>query len=249
MTQSIDLLPIEIDKNVPIPIYHQLQEGIKHLILNGELQPYDRIPSENDFSKQFEISPMTARQALNVLANDGYVYRQRGLGTYVAPKHMPHSLDKLVGFSEDLLAHGLSPSSQIIFYEIHPATQTVAEALKIKTGRKVLRIKRLRFADQDPVAIHDAYLAADTPITRQELEESGSLYALLESKNFQIYSGVDEIISIPADQEMSELLGVKIGAPLLQLTRLTEDESGDPIELVIAVYRADFYRYTIRLRR
>ena len=101
MTQSIDLLPIEIDKNVPIPIYHQLQEGIKRLILNVELQPYDRIPSENDFSKQFEISPMTARQALNVLANDGYVYRQRGLGTYVAPIATFNTTDEAITMAND----------------------------------------------------------------------------------------------------------------------------------------------------
>ena len=249
MSHQTDVLPIEIDKYVPIPIYHQLQEGIKRLILNGDLQPYDRIPSENDFSKQFEISHMTVRQALNGLANDGYVYRQRGLGTYVAPKYMPHALDKLVGFSEDLRAHGLTPSSRIICYEIQPATQAVADALKMKTGQEVLRIKRLRFADQNPVAVHDAYLGAHTPITRKELEQHGSLYALLESKDYQIYSGVDEIVAIPADQEISQHLGVDIGTPLLQLTRLTEDETGSPIELVIAVYKADFYRYTIRLRR
>ena len=113
----------------------------------------------------------------------------------------------------------------------------------------MLRIKRLRFADERPVCVHDAYLLKDLPITRAELEEVGSLYQVLESKNIHISGGLDEIESIPADQELSELLGVDVGSPLVQLTRLTEGLSGNPIELVIAAYRADFYRYTIRLRR
>ena len=249
MSQTVNTLPIRINKSTPVPIYHQLQEGIKQLILKGDLSPHERIPSENEFAKQFDISPMTARQALNGLALNGYVYRMRGLGTYIAPPHMEHSLDKLVSFSEDMRAHGLKPSSRIILFQMEPAPEKVAERLKISPGDEVLRIKRLRFADQRPGSMHDAYLLRDLPVTRAELEEVGSLYQVLESKNIHISGGLDEIESIPADQELSGLLEVDEGSPLVLLTRLTEGLSGNPIELVIAAYRADFYRYTIRLRR
>ena len=242
-------LPIKIDKSIPIPIYHQIQEGIKQLILNGDVSPHDRIPSENELAKQHNISPMTARQALHGLAVNGIVYRMRGMGTYIAPPHMEHSLDKLVSFSEDMHARGINPSSQIIKFQFEPAPENVADRLKISPIDEVLRIKRLRFANVRPVCVHDAYLLRDLPITRVELEEVGSLYQLLESKNIHISGGLDEIESIPADQELSELLEVDVGSPLVQLTRLTEGLSGNPIELVIAAYRADFYRYTIRLRR
>jgi len=249
MSQATDTLPIKIDKSIPVPIYHQLQEGIKQLILEGELSPHERISSENEFAKQFDISPMTVRQALNGLALNGYVYRMRGLGTYIAPPHMEHSLDKLVSFSEDMRAHGLKPSSRIILFQMEPAPEQVAERLKISPGDEVLRIKRLRFADQRPVSVHDAYLLSNLPVTRVELEEVGSLYQVLESKNIHISGGLDEIESIPSDQELSGLLEVEVGSPLVLLTRLTEGLSGNPIELVIAAYRADFYRYSIRLRR
>jgi GntR family transcriptional regulator len=146
-------------------------------------------------------------------------------------------------------ARGINPSSQIIIFQFEPAPEKVAGRLKINPIDEVLRIKRLRFADVRPVCVHDAYLLRDLPITRVELEEVGSLYQLLESKNIHISGGLDEIESIPADQELSELLGVDVGSPLVKLTRLTEGLSGNPIKLVIAAYRADFYRYTIRLRR
>ena len=249
MTKATVPVPIKIDKSIPVPIYHQIQEEIKQLIKKGDLSPHDRIPSENEFAKLNNISPMTARQALNGLAINGIVYRMRGLGTYIAPPHMEHSLDKLVSFSEDMRAHGLTPSSHIIIFQMEPAPENVAERLKISPIDEVLRIKRLRFADQRPVCVHDAYLLRNLPITRTELDEVGSLYQVLESKNIHISGGLDEIESIPADQELSELLEVDVGSPLAQLTRLTEGLSGNPIELVIAAYRADFYRYTIRLRR
>jgi GntR family transcriptional regulator len=249
MSQATNTLLIKIDKSIPIPIYHQIQEGIKQMILKGDLSPHERIPSEKEFAKQYDISPMTVRQALNGLALNGYVYRMRGLGTYIAPPHMEHSLDKLVSFSEDMRAHGFTPSSVIILFQIEPAPEKVANRLKISPEDEVLRIKRLRFANQRPVSVHDAYLLGDLPITRAELKEVGSLYKVLESKNIHISGGVDEIESIPADQELSELLGVDVGSPLVQLTRLAEGLSGNPIELVIGAYRSDFYRYTIRLKR
>jgi GntR family transcriptional regulator len=249
MPKATVSLPIKIDKSIPVPIYHQIQEEIKQLIKTGEVSPHDRIPSENELAKQFDISPMTARQALTGLAINGYVYRMRGLGTYIAPPHMEHSLDKLVSFSEDMRARGIDPSSHIILFQMKPASEKIAERLKISPGDEVLRIKRLRFADQRPVCVHDAYLLRNLPVTRAELEEVGSLYQVLESKNIHISGGLDEIESISSDQELSELLGVDVGSPMVQLTRLTEGLSGDPIELVIAAYRADFYRYTIRLKR
>lgn len=67
-----------IDKQSPIPIYHQLEEYIKQLIENGKLKPDEAIPSEREYSEQYQISRMTVRQALNNLVNDGYLYRQKG---------------------------------------------------------------------------------------------------------------------------------------------------------------------------
>ncbi|NOZ48884.1 MAG: GntR family transcriptional regulator [Chloroflexi bacterium] len=249
MIQRLANPPIQIDKNSPVPLYHQIQEAIKSLIQQGKLQVGERIPSENDLAKQFDISPMTVRQALNGLVQEGYIYRRRGRGTFVAQRPVKHPLDRLVSFTEEVLAHGFEPSGKILFFGHVPAEPTVAQALNLADGTQVLRIKRLRFASQSPVSLHDAYLRDNLPITREELKATGSLYQLLAQKNIHITGGVDEIRSISADDEMSEHLHVKSGAPMLQLRRITEDRTGAPIEYVIATYRAGFYHYTIRLKR
>ena len=249
MAQVVERLPITIDKNTPVPIYHQLQEAIKSLIQQGDLKADERIPSENDFSRQLDISPMTVRQALNGLVQEGFIYRRRGLGTFVAPRPVKHSLDRLVSFTEEVNAHGFKPSGKILFFGNVSAPADVADGLKIPDGTPVLRIKRLRFANRSPVSLHDAYLRGDPPISRAELEKSGSLYRLLNAKGIHIAGGTDEIGAVAADEEMSQYLHVETGAPMLQLRRVTEDNAGSTIEYVIATYRADFYHYTIRLRR
>ena len=87
-----DGFPIQIDKNSPIPIYFQLQRELVALIDSGVLQPGDMLPSENDFSRQFNISPMTVRQAMSELVQQGYIKRERGRGSFVAPRHLEHTL-------------------------------------------------------------------------------------------------------------------------------------------------------------
>lgn len=80
-----------IDKSSPLPIYYQIEEQLKRQIENGELKPNDSLPSEREFAERFEISRMTVRQAINNLVNDGYLYRQKGRGTFVSEKNWSSS--------------------------------------------------------------------------------------------------------------------------------------------------------------
>ena len=246
MNLSNEIIQINIDKDIPIPIYHQLQEGIKILILNGELKSNERIPSENNFSSQFDISPMTVRQALTGLVEEGFIYRERGRGTYVSPQYKKHP--DLTGFSEDMRSRGFEPSSQILEFGREQAASETAGALAIPPGEIVTKIKRIRLADGRSVGIHVTHVRGDVNISREELECADSLYRLFGEKNIRLIGGTDEIQAISADEELSELLDVEIGDPLLHLTRITEDETGKPIEHVLAIYRSDFYRYITHLK-
>ena len=63
--------------------HYQIQEWVKQLIEDGEWKPGDKIPSENELCDKFEVSRMTIRQAINNLVEQGYLYRKRGIGTFV----------------------------------------------------------------------------------------------------------------------------------------------------------------------
>lgn len=239
---------IRIDKNSPTPIYRQIEDALRERIKSGQLRPYDLIPSENELSKILGVSPMTIRQAMGQLVKDGSAYRERGRGTFVAPPRLDHPLTRMIGFSEDLQARGLQPSNHILQFKELAAPAQVAESLEVLEGEPVLFIKRTRHLDGHPVGIHETYLRG-VNITRAELEETGSLYQLLQSRGWVFEGGQDVIEAIAATDEMSELLGVALKEPLLQVTRVAFAPDGTPIELVYAYYRSDFYRYRISLKR
>jgi GntR family transcriptional regulator len=241
-------MTIRVDKNSPVPIYRQIEDAFREQIDSGLLHPYDLIPSENELSKILEVSPMTVRQAMGRLVKDGYAYRQRGRGTFVSPQGLVHPVTNLVGFSEDMQAHGLHPGTQILLFKEVPAIQEVAELLQLPVGESVKYIKRTRLLDNHPVGIHETYVRG-VKITRDELEQVGSLYQILQSQGLVLESAQDMIEAVSATDEMSELLGVSPGKPLLKVTRVAYAVGGVPVELLHAVYRSDFYRYRISLKR
>lgn len=239
---------ISIDKKSPIPIYRQIEDALREQITSGLLRPYDLIPSENELSKILDVSPMTVRQAMGQLVKDGFAYRERGRGTFVASPRLDHPLTRMVGFSEDMKARGLQPGSSILEFKQLTAPAEIAELLQVKVGELVLYIKRTRHLDGHPVGIHETYLRGVT-ITRNELEQTGSLYQLLQTQGIVFDGAQDVIEAVSANEEMSELLDVAPKVPLLRVTRVSYTPGGVPIELVHAIYRSDFYRYRISLKR
>jgi len=241
-------MSIHVDKQSPIPIYRQIEDALREQIVSGLLRPYDLIPSENELSKNLEVSPMTIRQAMGLLVKDGFAYRQRGRGTFVLPQGLVHPISKLAGFSEDMQAHGLLPGSQILLFKDIAAAQDVAELLKISVGEPVKYVKRTRLLDGHPVGIQETYLRG-VKITREELEKIGSLYQIIQHQGIVFEGAQDVIEAVSATDEMSRILDVFPGKPLLRVTRVTFAQGGTPIELLHAVYRSDFYRYKISLKR
>ncbi|MDT8899439.1 GntR family transcriptional regulator [Thermanaerothrix sp. 4228-RoL] len=240
--------PINLDRDSPIPIYKQLSSAIIQAIHDGKLNPNQRLPSENEFARQYGIVPMTVRQAMNELVRAGFIYRVQGRGTFVAPRFLEHGLERMLSFSEDMRARNLIPGSKILSFEHLSPPDRIAELLNITNRDLVIHVKRLRLANNQPVGVHDAWIAR-VLFEREELEESGSLYHLLARKEVYLSDGDDLIQSVEADEELSGLLGIRVGAALLRITRLARDHAGRPIEYVEASYRADLYRYSVHLRR
>ncbi|MFC2106216.1 extracellular solute-binding protein [Candidatus Bipolaricaulota bacterium] len=73
----------KIVKKGSVPIYRQLEEILKQRIKNGELKPGDQTPTEFELCEEFDISRISVRQALAELANDGFLFRHQGKGTFV----------------------------------------------------------------------------------------------------------------------------------------------------------------------
>ncbi|MED4696163.1 GntR family transcriptional regulator [Peribacillus frigoritolerans] len=239
-----------IDKNSPLPIYFQIEEQIKRKIENGEFQAHDALPSEREYAEQFEISRMTVRQAINNLVNDGYLYRQKGRGTFVADKKLEQQLNGLTSFTEDMKARGLNPSSKLLSFEIIPADKKIASELHISLYAPVYEIKRIRLADDVPMALETVYMSANLIKGLTEEIINLSLYQYVENyvKLKIDYASQTLESSIASELEVTHLATPK-HSPILFIQRNTFLIDGTPLEYVKSAYRADRYKFTINISR
>jgi GntR family transcriptional regulator len=150
-----------INKNSPVPIYHQLEEYIKQQIENGSLEEESVIPSEREYAERFQISRMTVRQAINNLVSEGYLNRQKGRGTFVTKKKVEQELQGMTSFTEDMLSRGMNPSSILLSFQILAADKKTALALRIEETDSIYKIKRIRLADGAPMALETAYIPVE----------------------------------------------------------------------------------------
>ena len=75
------------------PIYLQIKESIEDDILNGRLKPEEQIPSNSQLVSYYKINPVTVLKGINLLVDEGIIYKKRGLGMFVSA-HAPEKLKK-----------------------------------------------------------------------------------------------------------------------------------------------------------
>ncbi|PCK19863.1 phosphonate metabolism transcriptional regulator PhnF [Bacillus pumilus] len=239
-----------IDKQSPIPMYHQIMENLKKQIEDGTLAPDTLIPSEREYAERFGISRMTVRQALSNLVNEGYLYREKGKGTFVSRKKFEQPLQGLTSFTEDMRQRGLKASSQLIDFKRIACPEHLRPALQLSNSEPVYELKRIRLANDEPMAIETSYIpkifAGD--LTKAHL--TGSLYEYIENNTgLAIAHAKQELEANVASKDEAHLLSISTGAPVLSITRTTYLQNDLPFEFVLSVYRGDRYKLIHTMER
>lgn len=242
-----------IDPYAFVPKYYQLFTILRNKVQDGELPPLQPIPSERELEEIYNVSRTTIRQAISLLTSQGFVYREHGRGTFVAPPKLQNSLHELTSFTQDMRVRGLVPGQIILELAYIEPSHKVRQQLELSSdAQEVLYLKRLRLADNRPIGIHTAYLPLDSsqPITIEEINQSGSLYSLLQDKFNLIPSKAYETIEATiADPEEAQLLEVQEGSPLLLFERTVWSQTRQAMEFVRVLYRADRYQYFVHLTK
>jgi GntR family transcriptional regulator len=226
------------------PLYSRIQQDILEQIQAGQLQPGIQLPTEADLAAQYQVSRITAKRALDELVRQGRAYRQQGRGTFVAQARI-RDISGFRSFSEDIRARGFTPSSRVLdFTEVQPES-FIRERLHLDDDERVYLLKRLRLADQAPVAVETAYLPSRFfPGLLQEELAATSLYTLLAEKYNRIPTWADaEMEACTATREQARLLDLKPGTPVLVAHRVTYSADYDAIETVDSVYRGDRFTF------
>jgi GntR family transcriptional regulator len=235
----------------PAPRYRRVADALQRSIETGELSHHDRLASERAIAQRFGLSRMTARQAVELLVRRGLVYRRPGAGTFVSPPRVVHTLQRLAGFSEQMAAQGIAPSSRVL--EMRCAARVDASArvaLGVAQGERVWMVRRLRFGDGEPLLLETFWVPdrACPGLARRDLA-TGSLYALMRTRyGIDPREAVEAIEPAALDADDARHLATRPGSPAMLVTRTTFDAGGDPVEFARDLYRGDRARFEVSLR-
>lgn len=224
-----------------LPKYQRLRRRL--LTVVEELGPHGLLPTERELAERYDVSRATVRQALGALEKAGVVYRVQGAGTFVAPATISKSLS-LTSFSEDMRARGLRPGSRVLVADEIAATEGVAEDLRLRSGDTVLRLMRVRLADDEPMCLETAYLPAARVPGLLQRDLSASLYESMNDYGIRPLRAEQVVEAVIPGEEESALLGMTPASPALRVHRIAFDQREQPVERTISIYRAD--RYDIR---
>ena len=140
------------------PRYQQLKDLIIERISNGELQPSDRVPSENDLVESQNVSRMTANHALRELTSEGYVERVAGRGTFVSDYRSRSHLVEVHNIADEIERRGHVHSSQVVRQSRQRARGEVARALHVEQGTEVFHLLLVHYENGAPIQIEDRYV-------------------------------------------------------------------------------------------
>jgi DNA-binding GntR family transcriptional regulator len=237
---------ISIDRASPVPLYFQLAQRIEELIAGGELAPGDRLENEVQLADRLGVSRPTMRQAIQYLVDKGLLVRKRGVGTQVVHSRVRRQVE-LTSLYDDLTDTRRAPRTEVLSFEQVPADEEVAAALQIDPGTEVHAVRRLRYADDEPLALLRNHLPLDVKgLTADGLAETG-LYRLLRESGVQLRVADQTIGARGATTAEARLLGERRSAPLLTMTRTAYDHGGRPVEYGDHVYRASLYSFELTL--
>jgi GntR family transcriptional regulator len=246
-------MPKIIDPDGSLPRYYQLANILRERIADGNLQAHEPIPSERQLETLYAVSRTTIRQAIDLLVRQGFLYREHGRGTFVSPQKLQKGLSELTSFTEDMKQRGIVPGQKILQIEQVQPPEKVRARLELPEGcGPILCIERLRLGDGVPIGLQTSYyvLPEGQTISREELEELGSIYTILQEKFHLIPTEADETLEVTlATPQEAALLQIKAGSPLLLSERTTYSQYRRVIEFVKILYRGDRYRYYAKLTR
>jgi DNA-binding GntR family transcriptional regulator len=243
MAKTVD---VRIDRETPVPLYHQLAQQLSGAISRGDLQPGDPFENEVAMADRLGLSRPTVRRAIQELVSQGLLLRRRGLGTTVAGRQI-HRRAELTSLYDDLRRDGgADPRTEVLKHEV-VEDAVAASALGLPVDTPLLHVVRLRSNGDRPLAILQNWLPPRySDISREELEGDG-LYALLRARGGKPVVAHQRIGARTPTASERRHLGLRPSQPVLTMSRTAFDAVGDPVEYGDHCYHAEDYSIEVML--
>jgi len=231
-----------------VPRHRQIAAELTRRIAAGEFPVGAFLPSEALLAEEFDVSRMTVRHALSGLASRGLIERRHGLGTRVTETRLErHQAHQPIGLAEELMSRGIRPGSRVLKLEEIRAPEIVRDDLKLGPRATVVRLVRLRFADDRLIGLQESMIPSRfcPGLSTSNLDDA-SLTQVLRSRYGLSQARADLTIdAVEASPEQAELLEVASGSALLRSTRITYLPDERPLERTIGWFPGSRYGFIV----
>jgi DNA-binding GntR family transcriptional regulator len=239
-------LHLSIDRSSPVPLYHQVVQGIEAAIHTGLLEPGSRLENEIDLAAQLNLSRPTMRKAMDELVRSGLLVRKRGVGTQVVSSQVRRPLE-LSSLYDDLANNGSKPTTEVLTFAHVEADDATQKALHLQAGAKVYHFTRLRKVGGKPLALMENWVRDDITHIDEDLLGSQGLYSILRGGGVNFRLATQRIGAMVANEYQAPLLETEPGTALVTMERTAVDDTGRNVETGRHVYRGDSYSFEMTL--
>jgi GntR family transcriptional regulator len=241
-----------IDHQSKLPLYEQISQNLREIILNGYLESGEALPSEWELSELYRVSRMTVRRAIDDLVRQNWLNRRQGVGTFISKPMIASIAPSKLSFTEEMLAIGLKPSSRLLNNQVIPAASRIASLLRLAPGEPVIELTRLRLADDIPILIETAYLPCIRfPDLQNDASlETGSLYECLHRRYGVIITRMDQTLKpVLLTESQASFLLAQPGAPSILSEIVAYSSDGEVVEFSSSVSSSDHSEFYFSFER
>lgn len=235
----------------PAPLFAQIRDALRELILSGQLSVGSKLPSEGELEQRFGVSRITVRQALADLQGLGLIEKVNGRGSFVRRPDSPGGLGPLTGFYETMRMRGHTARGKVSAVRQIKASQQVAAHLKVAPGSPISSVTILREVDGEPYARHIAYANANLieKLVAQDLETNDLITIAQDRLGYRLSHSEIDISADIADARVAKCLAISQGAPVLKLCVASIDARGEPLIFSEFLGRGDRFHYMLTINR
>jgi GntR family transcriptional regulator len=232
-----------------VPRYHQIAQTLRERIATSGQGPGERLDNQRSLAREFGVTLMTLRQALDLLERDGLIARRHGLGTFVARPAIDYDILQLRALAGDLSALGEDVATRFLRSRFEPADRRVAKALGLEERAEVFVLERLRLVDGEPVSFQASYLPAalGAEVSRADLAVTPLRQVLTFKLGIEITAARETVSAVPLDRRAARELGCRPGIAAFRSDRVSVGAAGTPIVYDRVFIPGDRFRITRNL--
>lgn len=230
------------------PLYLQISARLREKIVEKVYEYGSTIPSEAELQKLYNVSRITARQAIQELEKEGLVERARGKGTIVTyRKTIEESLAKIRSFTDEMKERNMKPGTKSARISVVKSDWKLAQLFGIDRDMPIYCLHRVRTGDGVPIVVFQSYFSLSRNLPLDDSLYYGSLYALLAQRGIEPVRIQEKFDCMMPDQHLQDALEIAKHQPVLRRTRTSYDGEGTVLEYTISYYRADLYSYYVEI--